>query len=114
MNFHFPLDQPAVERSEQFSILFEFFSFFPFSLLVTQSRLLSVLVYFMMATKDGDRIERAPEASPVVSASSRDLDDNYEVYKKNVAISFDAAESKKVLRKLDTRLMPILFFLYVS
>jgi hypothetical protein len=51
------------------------------------------------------------EISPAVS--TRDLDDNYELYKNFQDVEIDPFEAKKVLRKVDLRVMPILFFTYM-
>jgi hypothetical protein len=42
------------------------------------------------------------------SAYSSDLDDNYAIYKDNADQEIDPAEEKRVLRKIDQRLIPIL------
>jgi hypothetical protein len=51
------------------------------------------------------------------SSASSDLDDNYDLYKKAVAqrdtIAATASESKRVLRKIDKRLVPILIIIYL-
>lgn len=48
----------------------------------------------------------------VESSSDGSLDDNYEVFKATADADFDAAESRKVLRKIDLRVVPILFVTY--
>ncbi|EAT87238.1 hypothetical protein SNOG_04847 [Parastagonospora nodorum SN15] len=53
------------------------------------------------------------QPSPPVSASSSHLDDAYEAYKNNRDIEVDPAEAKKTLRKIDKRIVPILFFIYL-
>ena len=59
----------------------------------------------------------APENNPpsIISASadSADLDDDYLLYKSSDDQEFDAAESKRVLRKIDYRIVPILFLIYL-
>lgn len=50
------------------------------------------------------------EISPV---SSTHLDDNYELYKSVRDVEIDAVEAKGVLRKIDKRILPILFFTYM-
>lgn len=69
----------------------------------------------MASEKQYDPIEAAPapDTSPALSASTRDLDDSYEIYKQNTSIEIDAAASKRVLRKIDLRLLPLLFFIYL-
>ncbi|KAF4628297.1 hypothetical protein G7Y89_g9857 [Cudoniella acicularis] len=46
-------------------------------------------------------------------ASSTHLDDNYELYKDGKNVEADPAELKKVLRKIDYRVIPILFVTYM-
>ena len=46
-------------------------------------------------------------------ASSTHLDDNYELYKNAKDIQADPEEVKRVLRKIDYRIMPILFVTYM-
>ncbi len=50
------------------------------------------------------------EISPV---SSNQLDDNYELYKDGKDIEADPAELKRVLRKIDLRIIPVLFVTYL-
>ncbi|EOD46336.1 putative mfs general substrate transporter protein [Neofusicoccum parvum UCRNP2] len=52
-------------------------------------------------------------ASSGTSASDSALDDSYETYKKNQGIQYDAAEAKRVLRKIDLRIVPVLFVTYM-
>jgi hypothetical protein len=51
--------------------------------------------------------------SPSPSDTSSRLDDTYEAYKNNRGIEIDPAEAKKTLRKIDKRIVPILFFIYL-
>jgi hypothetical protein len=64
-------------------------------------------------TQDGreDGIE-AIQYAATPSTHSSDLDDNYEVYQKNADHQLDPAEAKRVLRKIDFRLVPILIVIY--
>jgi hypothetical protein len=55
---------------------------------------------------DPDSINPSP-------ASSTHLDDNYELYKNAKDIDADEAEVKRVLRKIDYRIIPILFVTYM-
>lgn len=48
----------------------------------------------------------------VESSSDASLDDNYEVFKATAEAGFDPAEAKKVLRKIDLRVVPVLFVTY--
>lgn len=45
--------------------------------------------------------------------SSKDLDETYEVYKQQDARDIDAHEAKRVLRKIDWHLMPLLMGTYM-
>ena len=50
------------------------------------------------------------EISP---ASSTHVDEAYELYKNGKGLDIDPAEYKRVLRKIDFRIMPILFVTYM-
>jgi hypothetical protein len=68
-------------------------------------------------------ISQSPAQSPTQPASygiddispaaSTHLDDNYELYKHAKDIEADPAELKRVLRKIDFRIIPILFVTYM-
>lgn len=60
--------------------------------------------------KDIEVIHPSP---PVSSETSSQLDDTYDAYKQNQGLAIDPTEAKKVLRKIDTRVVPILFFTYL-
>jgi sugar phosphate permease len=61
-----------------------------------------------------DKEIQAIQPSPRLSSeASSQLDDTYEAYKKNQGLEIDAVEAKKVLRKIDIRVVPILFFIYL-
>ncbi|KAK7549860.1 major facilitator superfamily domain-containing protein [Phyllosticta citricarpa] len=47
------------------------------------------------------------------SENSSDLDDSYEVFKKAEGLEYDESEAKKVLRKIDMRIVPVLFMTYL-
>ena len=67
-----------------------------------------------MASEKEDQIQAAASLeSPAITASSKDLDDSYGVYKQNASIAIDPAESKKVLRKIDAWLLPVLTLIYL-
>lgn len=52
--------------------------------------------------------------SPALSSeASSQLDDTYEAFKNNQGVDIDPAEAKKTLKKIDTRIVPILFFTYL-
>jgi len=45
-------------------------------------------------------------------STDESLDDNYAVYKGAETVEYDEAEAKRVLRKIDLRVMPVLFVTY--
>lgn len=47
------------------------------------------------------------------AASTKALDDNYNLYKDARDVEVDQAEAKRVLRKIDLRVIPILFGTYM-
>jgi hypothetical protein len=61
--------------------------------------------------KDIEVIQPSPTLLP--SETSSQLDDTYEAYKNNQGVGYEAAEAKKTLRKIDYRIIPILFFTYL-
>ncbi|KIW66494.1 hypothetical protein PV04_05825 [Phialophora macrospora] len=68
------------------------------------------------ASIEADKIT-AIQGSPVSGAStppnSSDLDDDYHLYKRSDDQELDPVESQKVLRRLDIRIVPILFLIYL-
>lgn len=52
-------------------------------------------------------------ASGDSSTKDSALDDSYDVYKRNQGIEYDEAEAKRVLRKIDYRIVPVLFVTYM-
>lgn len=48
----------------------------------------------------------------IESSSDESLDDNYNVYKSMAAEEFDEVETKRVLRKIDLYIVPVLFVTY--
>jgi len=72
-----------------------------------------------MAAKEAsleDKISAAPD-SPASGASSpansADLDDEYHLYKRSDEQDVDDEEAKRVLRKIDRRIIPILILIYM-
>jgi len=67
-----------------------------------------------------ESIEKEFENSGAQSAASKDLseafsarqDDSYALYKNGVGIETDPEEAKRVLRKIDYRIIPVLFVTY--
>jgi hypothetical protein len=66
------------------------------------------------ASFEADKITTV-QGSPTTSPSnhSSDLDDDYHLYKRSDDQELDAAEAKRVLRKLDFRIVPILILIYL-
>jgi hypothetical protein len=68
------------------------------------------------ASIEADKIT-AVQGSPVSGAStphnSSDLDDDYHLYKRSDDQELDPVESSRVLRRLDYRIVPILFLIYL-
>lgn len=60
--------------------------------------------------KEIEAIQPSPRLSSEVSSQ---LDDTYEAYKKNQGLEVEVGEAKKVLRKIDLCVVPILFFIYL-
>ncbi|KAK5119818.1 hypothetical protein LTR85_007144 [Meristemomyces frigidus] len=55
----------------------------------------------------------SPESPQLSSSAASDLDDNYDIYRKSAREDVDPLEAKKVLRKIDIRVLPILFVIYL-
>lgn len=53
------------------------------------------------------------KVDPSPSTSRSDLDDDYALYKRSGEQDSNPAEAKKVLRKIDRRIVPILFMIYL-
>lgn len=93
----------------------------PFELKPTSPSLLSLSPassIVKMATSDpekspNDATLSPSDSLPITPASSIHRDDNYETYKASKEIQVDAAELKRVLRKIDFRIIPILFVTYM-
>lgn len=73
-----------------------------------------------MATHEGTLHEKdfevekiSPDSPQLSSTPSVGLDENYDVYKQHSGERVDPAEAKKVLRKIDFRIIPVLFLLYL-
>jgi len=72
-----------------------------------------------MASHDNlDAVEKGTEKALVnssdddITVSSRDLDENYEFFKARGDVDATEEDIKKVVRKIDYRVVPILFLLY--
>lgn len=55
----------------------------------------------------------SPDSPQLSSSPASDLDESYDIYKQHVGEEIDPQEAKKVLRKIDLRLMPVLILLYL-
>ena len=64
-------------------------------------------------TAQEKEIEAIQPSPPIEAETSSRFDDTYEAYKKNESAEIDPAEAKRVLRKIDLRIVPILFFTYL-
>lgn len=62
------------------------------------------------ATDDISITGASPESA---SRATSELDDNYDLYKKAAGAEVDEAEAKRVLRKIDIRIVPVLFIIYL-
>jgi hypothetical protein len=51
--------------------------------------------------------------SPPTSSTTSEPDENYEFYKQHRGLEYTTEEAKKVLRKIDIRLIPLLFLIYM-
>jgi hypothetical protein len=54
-----------------------------------------------------------PSSAPDSPTLSAELDDEYGLYKQHGDVEVEATEAKRVLRKIDKRVVPILFFIYL-
>lgn len=73
--------------------------------------------------KDGEVVsspaaEAGTTASALVdhgvgSSSDESLDDSYQVFKATEDLQVDPSEARRVLRKIDLRVVPVLFFTYM-
>lgn len=74
--------------------------------------------------KDGEVVSSAPAVEAGITASSsvdqgiesssdESLDDSYQVFKATEDLQVDPAEAKRVVRKIDWRVVPVLFVTYM-
>jgi hypothetical protein len=52
-------------------------------------------------------------ASPTISTTASDRDDNYAFYRQHQDIEYTPEEARKTLRKIDLQLIPLLFVIYM-
>ncbi|KAF1963389.1 MFS general substrate transporter [Byssothecium circinans] len=64
-------------------------------------------------TMEKDGIQVIQPSPQLQSETSSALDETYEAFKNNQDAETDPVEAKKVLRKIDKRIVPILFFIYM-
>jgi hypothetical protein len=65
-------------------------------------------------SSDPDQASPSSHSPQLSSAAGSDLDDNYVLYKQHEGDApADVKEAKSVLRKIDWRVMPVLWTLYV-
>ena len=58
--------------------------------------------------------EADQSVSPSVSSEdSKQADENYDFYKRHQGLEYTPEEAKKVLRKIDVVLIPLLFLIYM-
>lgn len=84
---------------------------------------LSLFCVSTMATSDPEKTSIRPKSLSISAenttnetspgASVKGIDDNYDLYKNAHGVEVDAVEAKRVLRKIDLRVMPILFVTYM-
>lgn len=60
--------------------------------------------------KQPHTVEDDVEVSPTISAKH---DDNYDIYKRYQGVDYTPEEAKRVLWKIDCRVVPILFLIYL-
>lgn len=58
-------------------------------------------------------VKQDPNGLDEISAATKHRDDNYELYKASQNLETDPAEVKRVLRKVDYRIIPILVITYM-
>jgi hypothetical protein len=63
----------------------------------------------MTSTKEAE----ATLSPPLSTESSSDRDENYAFYKQHQGLEYTSEEAKRVLRKIDLRLIPLLFLIYM-
>ena len=68
---------------------------------------------FSAEAEKSPQIASPSSPSSATISSSTDLDDNHDLYKRHDNQTIDASESKRVLRKIDLRILPILFTIYL-
>lgn len=65
------------------------------------------------ASSQGRDDDNVIASTPSAPSSVVNLDDTYDVYKRSGDIDITDTEAKAVLRKIDRRIVPVLFFIYM-
>ena len=60
-----------------------------------------------------DSLDHSTDPTKLSPTSSTSVDDNYDLYRRHAGEVLDPQEAKKVLRKIDRRVVPILFLIYL-
>lgn len=61
----------------------------------------------------GNTLDGSADPVKLSPTSSTAVDDNYELYRQHAGEVLDTQEAKRVLRKIDRRVVPILFLIYL-
>ena len=64
-------------------------------------------------TQDFSVDSPSSDSAKISSANSSQLDDNYALYQQHAGQALDPLEAKRVLRKIDLRIVPILIMIYL-
>jgi hypothetical protein len=62
---------------------------------------------------DSEKELEAATSPALSTTASSDRDENYEFYRQNRGLEYTPEEAKKTLRKIDRRLIPLLFVIYM-
>ena len=62
---------------------------------------------------DSEKEVESATSPPLSITASSDRDVNYEFYRQNRGLEYTPEEAKKTLRKIDRRLIPLLFVIYM-
>ncbi|KAF2769151.1 MFS transporter [Teratosphaeria nubilosa] len=57
--------------------------------------------------------QHTPHSPELSTNAGSDVDDNYELYRRGAVEAIDSKEAKRVLRKIDIRIIPVLFVIYL-
>jgi hypothetical protein len=62
---------------------------------------------------DHEKEVEAGTSTVLSKTASSDRDENYDFYQQNRGLEYTPEEAKKTLRKIDKRLIPLLFIIYM-